>query len=303
MHSSECISWLAVGITESVVIVTLNFLTVIVFVKSRSPRKRSMYLVINLAVADMLVGGISTVMVFFSTGDYCNIWKYNLTVFGFWDNFIFCMDLLFPLVSITNLAAISLERMHATFCPFRHRVIKKWVFGVFLTVNWVTAALLSTTLVVIRNISEQGIVYFYTWCSFNSICLIVICVSYALIVVKIYCGAHPQHHGAASREKKVTKTLLLVTVVSLLMWLPFVMSAFLYFATDIFSSLSDLTFYRLNLALILLYQANSLVNPILYTFRMPEFKRALASLLRCRPQQGQVALPRFFPKVMTTGKK
>ena len=288
MHSSECISWLAVGITGSVAIVTLNFLTVIVFVKSRSLRKRSMYLVINLAVADLFVGGISTVMTFFLTGVHCNIWKYNLTVFGFWDNFVFCMELFFPLVSITNLAAISLERMHATFCPLKHRIIKKWVFGVSLTVIWVTAALLLTTLVVIRNITGQGIGYFYTWCSFNSICLIVICVSYALIVVKIYCETHPQHHGAASRETKLTKTLLIVTVVSLLMWLPFVICHFLYFATDVFSSLSYLTQYRLNLALILLYQANSLVNPILYTFRMPEFKRALASLLRCRPSRDKL---------------
>ena len=41
----------------SVAIVMLNALTIIVCLKERSLRKRSMYLVINQAVADMFVGG------------------------------------------------------------------------------------------------------------------------------------------------------------------------------------------------------------------------------------------------------
>ena len=49
---SECIAWLTVFGMEAVVIVTLNVLTIIVYLKERSLRKRSMYLVINQAVAD-----------------------------------------------------------------------------------------------------------------------------------------------------------------------------------------------------------------------------------------------------------
>ena len=55
--SSECIAWLTLVMTESVAIVMLNILTIVVFIKKRSLRKRSIYLVINLAVVDMLVGG------------------------------------------------------------------------------------------------------------------------------------------------------------------------------------------------------------------------------------------------------
>ena len=33
-------------------------------------------------------------------------------------------------VSLLNLAVISLERVHATIRPFKHRFIKKWVNGV-----------------------------------------------------------------------------------------------------------------------------------------------------------------------------
>jgi len=41
---------------EGAVTVTLNAVTIIVYLKERSLRKRSMYLVINQAVADMFVG-------------------------------------------------------------------------------------------------------------------------------------------------------------------------------------------------------------------------------------------------------
>ena len=37
--------------------------------------------------------------------------------------------------------------------------------------------------------------------------IFIICVSYAAIVMKMHCSAHPQHHGAAGRERKLTKTL------------------------------------------------------------------------------------------------
>ena len=256
--------------------------------KNRSLRRRSMYLMINLSVADLLAGGFSEIMVFSFTGKSCNFWTVKLNLLGIWDNIIFCMELLFLVASMTNITVISLERMHATFRPFRHRVLKQWVYGVLITVIWVSGVLVSTGLVVIRKIIQPTYLY-YIWSSFNSICLFVICVSYMCIVVKIYCGPHPQHHGAASRERRLTVTLLIVTLASLLMWLPHVTFIFLSYATDSLSSLTLLTWWRLNIALRVLYYVNSLVNPLLYTIRMLEFKRALVSL--CRGQaEGQVAV-------------
>ena len=54
--SYVCIAWLTVFGIEAVAIVTLNALTIIVYLKERSLRKRSMYLMINLAFADMFTG-------------------------------------------------------------------------------------------------------------------------------------------------------------------------------------------------------------------------------------------------------
>ncbi len=279
----ECIAWLAVGLTECVAIVTLNVITLIVFIKNRNLRKCSTYLVINLAVVDVLAVGCALHDVFYLLGtSACNVLEYNLAEVRKY-YILNILLVLFPVTSLTNMTAISIERLHATFWPFRHRVMNKWVYGLMIAVVWVTAGLLSIATTILMEFKKKK--YFYLWNSFNLICLLVICISYASIVVKVRWGAHPQHHGAASRERKLTMTLLIVTFVSLLLWLPYVVGSFIYFASDIFSSLSPLAIQRLNHALIYAFYANSLVNPIVYATRIPEFRRALAALFRKRSQQ------------------
>ena len=224
--SPECITWMVVGLTESVTIIALNSLTVIAFCRDRNLRKRSTYLVISLAVADMLSGGSSALDLFYDVGAICNSWRYNIEhwythVTLFW--FVIC--------SLTNMTVISLERLNATFWPFRHRTIKKSVYWVVIIAIWLTALLFSCTCTLIIGYyypQKQGY-YYYAWGSFISICPVVICVSYVSIFVKLRFGNQPRHHGAANRERKLTITLFTVTFLSLLLWLPYVITTFFVF--------------------------------------------------------------------------
>ena len=279
----ECITWLAGGLTECVAIVTLNVITIIVFIKNRNLCKRSTYLIVNLAVSDMLVGGFVTYDLLYLVGEYCKVLKYNLI--EVWAGYLLTIFLhLFLFSSLTNIAAISVERLHATLRPFRHRLINNWVYALIIAVVWVTAGLLSITLTVLMYFKGPRY-YFPVWSSFNAICLLVICISYASIVIKVRCGAQPQHRGAASRERKLTMTLLIVTVASLLFYLPLIIFNFLVLTTDVSKSMSYVTYFRLSYILLVLYVTNSLVNPILYAIRMPEYRSAVLALFRRRPQQ------------------
>ena len=271
------------GLTESVTIIALNSLTVIAFFRDRSLRKRSTYLVISLAVADMFTGETSPLDLFYNVGETCNFWRHKREhwyripqVFLFW--FLVC--------SFLSMTVISLERLNATFWPFRHRTIKKSVYWVVIIAIWLTALLFSCTCTLIIGYyypHKQGY-YYYAWGSFISICLVVICVSYVSIFVKLRFGNQPRHHGAANRERKLTITLFTVTFLSLLLWLPYVITTFLFFATNILSSLSEITLFRLELGSVILVYANCFLNPILYVMRMPGFRRALKMLFRQRPQ-------------------
>ena len=71
----ECIPWMTVGLAESVAIVTLNLCTIIVFTKCGNFCRRSTYLVINLAVIDMLPGGSAMYQLFYMVGTDCNVWN------------------------------------------------------------------------------------------------------------------------------------------------------------------------------------------------------------------------------------
>ena len=289
--TTECITWLTISLTETVAIVTLNLATIIVFIKNRSLRKRSMYLVFNLAVVDMLCGGFSRFMDSFYTGVYCYFWKYDVTPYGVWSNVITSILSLFPLMSQINIAAISIERMHATFRPFRHHTMKQWVYTLIITVIWITGVLLSGIYFADWGVYLARIRFYpYTFALVSLVCLFVICVCYVSIAVKTsgYCGERPQHHGASNRERKLTKTLLIMTLLSLLLWLPNAILSLLHAVIDVFSSLSPLTASRLIRTLVVLMYANSLINPIIYAIRIPEFKRGLVSLFSCRRQPRQV---------------
>ena len=181
--------------------------------------------------------------------------------------------------------------MHATFRPFRHRVIKKWVYGVTISVVWVLAAMISTAIMMLLLFDKEWSHYQYLWPSYSLLCLFVICACYASIIVKICCGARPQHHGAARWQRKLTVTLLIMTIVSLLLWLPFAVATFVYYTTDRIRSLSYTKRTRLNMLLLLLFCTNSFVNPIVYTVRMPEFRKALLLLFTRRQRQNAAVIP------------
>ena len=289
LSSSECITWFAVTLTVCVAIVTVNLLSIILFIKKRSLRTRAMYLVISLTVADMFVGGFSHLFLFLSLSSTCDIVKMNLSLELFGIS-IFLLHW-FPLTSLTNITVISFDRMHATIRPFRHRLIKKWVYGVTIAGVWVLAAMLSTAISIISLRRGELLYEVYVWQSYCYLCLFVICVSYFSIVVKFLCGAHPQHHGAANRQRKLTVTLFIMTIVSLLMWLPYAVLIFLLSRTSIMKFLTPLGLLRLLLSLTILYFMNSLVNPIVYTIRIPEFRKALLLLFKRQRRQNARDIP------------
>ena len=292
--ASECIAWLTVIGMEALVIVTFNALTIIVYLKECSLRKRSMYLVINQAVADLFVAG-SAIIEFWFLGRDCSIWTDNCLSLTSFISTHFILWFFFT-ASLINLGAISLERTHATFRPFQHPFIKKKIFGFVVAVIWITAGLLATSLALIIALQPQNpepLRIFYTsYFSFFLFCNLIIVVSYSSVAIKIVCGTQPHHHGATSRERKLTKTLFIVTVVSLLLTLPVTILMIRERALFTSTMISRRTYYWLNYSFLFLFYSNSLVNPVLYTFRMPEFRRALFSFLQCRSQP-QAAL--VFP--------
>ena len=135
--ASECIPWLVVLIIECLAIVILNIITIVVFVKKkRQLQRRSTYLIIHLAIVDLLVGAVSgPLRIEMGMSQLCLLWNYRRkTIWSHRLSFAFVH--LFSFISLTNLIAVSLERLHATLCPFRHRFVRKWVYRAIIIVIW-----------------------------------------------------------------------------------------------------------------------------------------------------------------------
>ena len=294
--SADCSTGYAVSLIITVAVVAVNLLSIILFIKNSNLRTRAMYLVINLTVADMFVGGSATFFAVFYFLLYGCEFADEFFIRLEWPPILFVLHIInvwFSFTSVTGIAIISLDRMHATFRPFRHRNIKKWAYGVTIAGVWILTAMIVIPLPLISlyvNLQQQWQLVFalFLWLSYCCLCLIVICVSYTSIALKFWCGTRPPSHGAANRQRKLTVTLFIMTLVSLLLWLPYV--GYTFVPRSVIHGFSFVTYLRLRLLVSLLYRTNSLVNPIIYTIRMPEFRRALLILFKRRQRQN-AAIP------------
>ena len=277
--ASECIPWLVVLIIECLAIVILNIITIVVFVKMKCRlQRRSTYLIIHLAIVDLLVGAVSGPLnIEERIAWLCPLWKIRrMTNWSYHLSFAFVN--LFSFTSLTNLIAISLERLHATFCPFRHRFMRKRVYRAMIIVIWLIAIVREVAQIFLWEISYFEVIHTYLYILFYAVSLFIICVSYILITIKVRCGRHPQFRYRSKRERKLTGTALTVSLVSLLCFLPLII--YLACAGLSFSSFANFHIY---LAMLVLFLANSLVNPIIYVLRMPGFREGLLQLVYRNP--------------------
>ena len=288
LPNSDCIPWLAVLILECLAIVIFNIITIIVFVKQRQLQRRSTYLIIHLTIVDLLVGAVSGPLQIEWDFIYCDLW--NIYIWSkIWSSYLkFAVLHIFSFTSLVNLVFVALERLHATFHPFRHRFVKKWIYGVIIAIIWLMTTARESAQIVFE---EKGISSFYInstlYLPFYLISVFLICACYILIVVKVRCSRHPYHHGAASlRERKLTGISLIVALVSLLSWLP-VIIYFIMFSVQKSPKLSPRSHFHIRTTCLLIFLINSIVNPVIYAMRMPEFRASLSKIF-CRRFNRQV---------------
>ena len=284
--ASECTPWLVVVIIECLAIVILNVITIVVFVKKkRRLQRRSTYLIIHLAMVDLLVGVVSgPLQIKLRMAWLCPQWKFRETIWSF--RLSFLLAKLFSFVSFTNLIAISLERLHATFCPFGHLYVRKWVHRVIIILIWLIPIIREAVVIFLFEIVDPVVIDTYLYFLFYAVFLFVICVSYILIVIKVRCSRHPQIHSRSKRESKLTGTALIVSLASLLCILP---GTIMYVTCIHLSSACFKMHFHISMAMVVLFLANSLVNPIVYALRMPGFREGLLQIVYRVPDLSRIA--------------
>ena len=264
-------SWSKVFIGELILIVIINAFTLVAYARNHHLRKRTTYLIINLTVADLLVGAVTGPLEAFGP---------DLELgHGFsWQEFsVLTSGLIFPLTSQANLSLISLERLHATLFPFRHCLIEKWLYFKVIIGSWMITLLLVCMMAVLEMLELATVSY--TFLCYTCLTLLIITVSSVIITIKVKNNPLMHHFRAVASERKLSVTLSIVTVVSILTILP--TSIWALISQYTLNYMSGAAFNQMNKTVSLLYYANSIVNPLIYAIRMQEFRKAV-KVLSCK---------------------
>jgi len=250
------------------IIVLGNLACIVTFLKTQSLRRRSHYLIISLSFADLLVG-VTELMFLYSviTGPKDDPFHLSLNV----------IDSLTGHASVFTLTVINVERFYAVYFPFRHRVFTFKFYVMCASLPWIVAVIIAS-LCLIAKIRKGilSIIYLYQQAFFASVAIIVIVVSCVCIFVKIKKNnAVAMNQNRTLRERRLVVTLLIVTLASLLTWLPHQCWMFAAIFCRICGSIQIINYH---ITIKFLQYLNSGINVFIYIARMPEFRVAFRML-------------------------
>ena len=290
MSTIHIIAFSVVTGIETFIICVGNAFAIFVFwTQYTGSRRRSSYLLINLAVTDFFVGvsGLPSLII-----DYIPSYLRNKkSEDSFAEFFPATLFVLFSAASVVSLAAISVERTFAVLCPLAHRTTSNKIYVYCVAFIWVTGI----SQAIVYTLPAFGIWKSnYTATILNVVLLLCILItSLMYIIIRAHLKRSPQIFGSLQRQSmernvKLSKTVFLVIALSFACWVPAVV---LYVIRDVFCK--ECIPAEVVLVGIVLHFGNSLVNPIAYICRLSIFKKTLKRLLKRRQECVELkALPR-----------
>lgn len=258
--------WSACFGLMAVIIVFGNFLSILILLKPRL-RKRPHFLLISLAMADLLVGLITIPM-------YMIMWFTLQTlvpslVFDF-------VDMFTGFSSVFTLVFISLERLKAIVQPLRHRQLALHSYFIAIAMPWILSIAVTSS----RVLLGLAIIDVHQFLS-----VIITSLSTPLVIMSIaYCviwrkdASRLYHTFRARSEAKLSKTVLFITGMFMLTWMPFQVLVILIVKCATCRNVSLVVVFVVKL----LQFSNSVLNFFIYCFRMQSYRRALFSLFASR---------------------
>ena len=270
---------------QSLIVFAANFFTIAVFWIHRNKLTRTYLLIINLAVADLFVGiaYMAPNIITLALPSYIRESKNDVTTLSYLD---IQFQVTFLSTSMFFLVLISLERAFALIWPLLHRTTstKTFIYGVVAA--WLAGVSLgSLTWLVSYGIFEISH-YTLTFSIVIFLSLATITTSY-LAIRKNLNRSDPTIETGHQRQiveqntRKLSKTLFLMTGASAAFWVPsLVLFSVRNFAPGMFPEF-------VKYLLIMIHMCNSVVNPVIYSLRMPMFRQSLRRfrLVKIRKQR------------------
>lgn len=232
------------------------------------------YFILNLGIADLIMGVISE----------------PLLIVTYWNNhnLIYFIHYLFAIISgacsLMNITALSIIRYFAVRQPFQTQsIVNKRSVVISIAVMWVTA--IHYPILLILGWREKAF-QFYLYVFGCIIPTIVFIVAYFLVYRALRRHTATLKHlgegkglalgNALRTEKAATRTVLLVLVVFLSLWIPFLI---IDFAIVQCANCRNEKFHLARDITLSLVYFSSGMNPVIYAWRVKTFRRAFIRVL------------------------
>lgn len=256
-----------------------NILVCAAFIKDpyRQLRTLQNYYIISLGISDLLMG----------------IAAETLLIGTYWNNSetVFVAHYLFAIISgvssLSNMAAVSIHRYFAVKMPLNFQVVMtRRRILVSIAIIWFYALHFSV-LPLLGWVDSSFQIYIYALgCFLPSV---VIFMAYGGIFKAIRAHTKTLMQGpsignmavknAMSREKSTTKTMLIVLLVFFSFWFPFLLIDLIMVQC---TGCRSFSFHVARDVTLTLTYFSSCVNPLLYAWRVMQFRRAFVRLLGLR---------------------
>ena len=281
MLDKAATAFVIIRATEAVPIIVGNSLAIFVFWTQNFRQRRAFLLLINLSAADLLVGVAESLIL--ATMKIPIQGQEGDATSPFLPFLIFA-----SCTSIFFLALISLERVCAVLWPFRHRVSSLNIYVCCIITVWFIGLVFGVLRLLSLYFKEENRGYFSApihVCLFVS--FLVTCISYVKIRRRVICTSREQNtfntrNRLDASNARLSRTLFGVFAISFFLWLPAVV---VYIAKSLCQRCIPLV---LEESVNSLRLANSMVNPLVYSFKLPAFKNALGRLRWRRRQNIEI---------------
>ena len=263
LSEAQVIAWSCALASEAVVTVVGNLLTIVLFTFNKKLRaKKSLYLVINMAFADLVLGGGSLPLFV-----YFMVTRSRL-YFSEFPSFLKTIFVVSSMASFTNAALICAERFYAVFWPLKHRTISTVrVYKLVILTAWTLAIFFSTVYILLFLLPSPRAVFAFGTL-YSLLLIVTICGLSIIIWRKIQQKSVPCHQNRDTQIRRLTKALSLVSVVTLSTMIPaIILNLLRIFGQKISSNTLVFTYF--------IYFSRSFINPMMYALRMPEFRQGL----------------------------
>ena len=300
---TSLVAWCLVFGLIALAIIIGNSMAIVVLTRKKLLRKRTNYFLISLAVADMTVGIFSVPSFIYQLVCF---WQERLFAPSIILNIVKTVDVLCGLASTFTLTIIALERVYAICLPLRHRTSTRRLYDISISSVWILAGLLSSLYFfhVYRLIQHKIFFWFLILTFFSS--MLVMLLAYLAIWIKAsgpivsareasleysdsssdkqrtsFTSQYGKERSrrAAENDRKLAVTVFIVTTVFILTWLPFhIINLIVFLECKAFpcsaQPSTDVIYFCK-----LLHYSNSLLNPVIYSLRLKNFRSTLRVII------------------------